>query len=150
MCEAATDALLIAAEAEASREDNALDSLERADDAAADAELSRLDITLLSDAATEPVMLIDPGIVVTYVLPAESVAVVTRGAPGMPVAAAPRRSLIADSNELIFGWYSVGIAVNQLGVTVAVRAELTIDCGSPVTLACEAALAMADWTEAGM
>jgi len=106
--------------------------------------LSTLDITLLSDAVTEPVMLIDPGIVVTYVLPAESVAVATRGAPAMPVAAAPLRSLIADSSELMFGWYSVGIAVNQLGVTVAMRAELTMACGSPVTLACEAALAMAD------
>jgi hypothetical protein len=106
--------------------------------------LSTLDITLLSDAVTEPVMLIDPRIVVTYVLPAESVAVVTLGAPAMPVAAAPLRSLIADSSELMFGWYSVGIAVNQLGVTVAARAELTMACGSPVMLACEAALAMAD------
>lgn len=41
----------------------------------------------------------EPGIVVTIVLPAESVIVEIRAAPGMPVFAAPRSALKADSRD---------------------------------------------------
>lgn len=56
---------------------------------------------------------LDPGIVVTAVLPAESVLVTTRGAPGIPVLAAPRSALMADSSDWMFAWYSEGMLAGE-------------------------------------
>lgn len=101
--------------------------------------------------ATDPVTLLaaamltlEGGIIVINVLPALFVAVATLGAPAIPVLAAPLNPLIADSTELMQDWYSVGTAASQDGTTVAARAELMMDCGSPVILAAEAALSIAD------
>lgn len=102
-------ALDVVALAEASMDDTAAetepDRLERIDEASAEPS----DMTLLAAAdallAAAPVSVAGelPGTVLTIALPAESVMVVIRGAPGIPVEAAPRSSLIAESRELMLG-----------------------------------------------
>jgi hypothetical protein len=64
------------------------------------------------------------------------------GAPAMPVEATPRRALIADSSDWMFGRYCEGMAARKAGGVEAARAELMMDWISPVTPAAEAAL----WT----
>ena len=83
---------------------------------------------------------LDPGIVVTTVLPAELTVVLTIGAPGIPVLAAPRRLLMADSREATLPLYAEGTAERKAGGVAARSADWTMELMSPVTPAAEAAL----------
>ena len=83
------------------------------------------------------------GIVLVNVAPVESVAVVTRATPEMPVLAALRRALRAASSELRFDEKTVGSADRKDGGVAAVRADSTMLLMSPVTEAAEAALCTA-------
>jgi hypothetical protein len=69
----------------------------------------------------------------------------------LPTLATLLNSLTLTSKLAMLLEYCVGMAENQPGVLVAVRAELSMDATSvPVMLAAEAAEAMAGYTEVGM
>ena len=80
-------------------------------------------------------------LVLVKVFPIELVYVITLGAPEMlPALAAPLNSSTLLSKLAMFEEYCVGIAVSHEGVTVAVRADWTIEVMSPVILYADATL----------